>query len=187
MFAFLYITWYDVGCSRVCQRNVAPLQKYNVINRRALTCFCIVNQVDFHRSCFTNNKGCCVNAAISLWPVLSLHIPPSFPHAGLTLCHWETEGIHRAGGQDSASGAGQRWQDHPAEEPRLWRCEHHHTDAGERKLDVKTHTNTLWPEGTSLTVQHNKARSVACIVYDMMWTAESLYTVTTWCSLWGVF
>lgn len=53
--------------------------------------------------------------ALLLWLTL---LPPGLS-TGLTLCHRETEGVHRAGGQDSASGVGQRWQDHLTEKPRL--------------------------------------------------------------------
>lgn len=91
-----------------------------------------------------------VSAAGSLWFDLSFLAPIAHPtlsslHAGLTLCHWETEGNHRAGGQDSASGVGQCWQDHPAEEPRLWGCEHHHTNTGEKSLCVENLWHTSRP------------------------------------------
>lgn len=124
-----------------------------------LICFCILNQniiywnTQWQITCHDTGRledkyilqilKRAVNAATCLWSALSFHTPqptpPSSLNAGLTLCHWETEGIHRAGSQDSASGVGQCRKDHPAEEPGLWGREHNYTNTGEGKLYVKTH------------------------------------------------
>lgn len=82
--------------------------------------------------CISKSCKCC--SIFTIWSILPPNPPaPDTPHTspGLTLCHREAEGNHRAGGQDSAAGVGQRWEDHPAEEPRLWGCEHHHANTGE--------------------------------------------------------
>lgn len=85
-----------------------------------------------------------VGVPVTVWRDLSTSPShPHLPHAGLTLCHWKAEGNHRAGGSDRAPGAGQRRQDHPAEEPRLRGREHHHTDAG----DGVPARHVLWHRG----------------------------------------
>lgn len=85
-----------------------------------------------------------VGVPVTVWRDLSPPLP--YPYTGLTLCHWKTEGNHRAGGPDRAPGTGQRWQDHPAEEPRLRGREHHHTDAGDggHLQRVLWHHGQLW-------------------------------------------
>lgn len=102
---------------------------------------------------------------------------PSCPPTGLTLCHRETEGIHRAGGQDSASRIGQRWQDHPAEKPRLWGCEHYHANAGERKLCVQKAVCIR-----SITLEH-----MVIIVFSSPCLNQFNFNINSRCSLLYVY
>lgn len=82
----------------------------------------------------------CTNIPRSIWKAS----PASLVHAGLTLRHWETKRNQRAGSANSSSGLGQCRQDHAAQKPGIWRCQHHHTHAG-----GVTHA-VIWPLGHSM-------------------------------------
>lgn len=109
--------------------------------------------------------------------LLCLPLLPPCLSTGLTLCHRETEGIHRAGGQDSASRIGQRWQDHPAEKPRLWGCEHYHANAGERKLCVQKAVCIR-----SITLEH-----MLIIVFSSPCLNQFNFNISSRCSLLYVY